>query len=332
MPDDANCIKEILLQYPFIDPVVEFIRHNENITYKVTEKGSEDAYLLRIHKPITKNMQGVQNRREAIQSELEYLLAWSSCSELPVQIPVPNLNGDVVSSVVLEGEEVYCSVLKWICGETMSRSDFASEEMASTLGERVAQLHQFSRSFKPSSGFIRPEYEIAWINNMLTKLRSGENMGVILSGEFQIIEKAFPPIIDRMKSWSKSIETWGFIHADIHYSNFIRTSRGISFIDFGLSGFGYYAMDVAMSALFIKSELRDDLLSGYTKVIAGNIDVAQLEDLMFLNICEYYAFLVSRREKHLWIREHMPSLIELCRSLLQGTPVFYRMNQVGLAN
>ncbi|GIP36522.1 hypothetical protein J2TS4_57320 [Paenibacillus sp. J2TS4] len=33
--DYTKCFKEVLLQYSFIDPIVEFIRHNENITYKV---------------------------------------------------------------------------------------------------------------------------------------------------------------------------------------------------------------------------------------------------------------------------------------------------------
>lgn len=52
--DYSKCFKEVIQKYPLIDPIVEFIRHNENITYKVTEKGSEDTYLLRMHKPITK--------------------------------------------------------------------------------------------------------------------------------------------------------------------------------------------------------------------------------------------------------------------------------------
>lgn len=86
--------------------------------------------MLRMHKPITKYMQGVQNKREAIQSELEYLLSWSSLSELPVQIPVPNLNGELVTSVVIERREVHCSVLKWVFGDTMSKRDFTNKDRA----------------------------------------------------------------------------------------------------------------------------------------------------------------------------------------------------------
>lgn len=43
-------IKETLAQYNIKNPSVEFIRYNENVTYKITDKN--DKYLLRIHKPI----------------------------------------------------------------------------------------------------------------------------------------------------------------------------------------------------------------------------------------------------------------------------------------
>lgn len=318
------CFKGVLQQYSFENPKVELIRHNENVTYKVTEEGSGDTYLLRMHKPITKNMEGVQNTRRAIQSELEYLSAWSAQSELPVQIPVPSLKGKLVTTVELGNEEVSCSVLKWIFGETISKQDLNSEGTASALGARIAFLHQFSQRYQAGPSSIRPEYGVEWISTMLEKLRAGEELGIISTKDFHILEHTFSLIIDRMKVWNNTIETWGFIHADINYSNLIHSSRGISFIDFGLSGYGYYAMDVAMGALLTKGELRDSLLSGYTSIISRNIDIEQLEALMFLAIGGYYAFLISQQEKHMWIRENISGLIEhLCKPFLSNKTVFY---------
>ncbi|MNW48745.1 Stress response kinase A [compost metagenome] len=324
--DYTKCFKEVLLQYSFTDPIVELIRHNENITYKLTEKGSEETYLLRMHKPITKNMQGVQNTREAILSELEYLITWSSHSELPVQNPVPNQNDELVTTVIVEDEEVHCSVLKWIFGETMSKQDFNSEETVNTFGTNIANLHRFSLSYQHGSCFMRPEYGIEWTNTMLTKLRLGEEIGIITSREFHIIKNTFSLINARMKEWNKTKDTWGFIHADINYSNLILTSKGISFIDFGLSGFGYYMMDVAMGALMTKGELRDALLSGYTNIISKRVDIEQLEAFMFLAIVGYYTFIVSQKNKHKWIRENISGLIEhLCKPFLNGQTVFYNI-------
>ena len=44
-----SCMCEALDQYAFTDPQTEFIRHNENITYKITD--GTKRYELRIHKP-----------------------------------------------------------------------------------------------------------------------------------------------------------------------------------------------------------------------------------------------------------------------------------------
>ncbi|MGO4376054.1 hypothetical protein AB4Z21_35960, partial [Paenibacillus sp. MCAF20] len=195
---------------------VEWIRHNENITYKVIDSGSANTFLLRIHKPITTNMQGVQNTNEAIQSELEILLAWSSHSRLPVQIPVPNVHGKLVTTVWIENEEVHCSILEWIVGETMSKNDFESEERVNTLGKEIALLHRFSQSYQLASSFTRPEYGLEWTETMLSKLRSGEEIGIISTKHFHIVENTFSLINERLKVMSNKNETWGFIHADIN--------------------------------------------------------------------------------------------------------------------
>ncbi len=251
-------------------------------------------------------MQGVQSTHKAILSELEYLIAWSSHSELPVQNPVSNQKGELVTTVIVEDEEVHCSVLQWIFGETMSKQDFNSEETVNTFGTNIANLHRFSLSYQHGSCFIRPEYGIEWTNTMLTKLRLGEEIGIISSGEFHILKNTFSLINARMKEWNKTNDTWGFIHADINYSNLILTSKGISFIDFGLSGFGYYMMDVAMSALMTKGEFRDALLSGYTNIISKRVEIEQLEAFMFLAIVGYYTFILGQKNKHKWIRENIP--------------------------
>jgi Ser/Thr protein kinase RdoA (MazF antagonist) len=322
--DYTKWYKEVLKHYYFVNPIVEWIRHNENITYKVIDSGSANIYLLRMHKPITTNMQGVQNTNEAIQSELEFLLAWSCHSQFPAQIPVPNVHGKLVTTVWIENEEVHCSILEWIDGETMSKNDLESEERVNTLGKEIALLHRFSQSYQLALSFRRPEYGLEWTETMLSKLRSGEEIGIISTKHFHIVENTFSLIKERLKVMSNKNETWGFIHADINYSNLILSAKGISFIDFGLSGFGYYAMDVAMGALLTKKELRDTLLASYTNLIPGKIDIEQLEGFMFLAIAAYYAFLVSNKDQHTWIRDKMPGLIEhFCNPFLNGKTVFY---------
>jgi len=68
-----QALKSILNDYGIEHPVLLFLRHNENRTYKVTDSSTGSVYLLRIHHPITENMVGLQHTREGLRSELQLL-------------------------------------------------------------------------------------------------------------------------------------------------------------------------------------------------------------------------------------------------------------------
>jgi hypothetical protein len=63
---DYNIIaNDVLSKYPIARPEIQFIRHNENITYKVIDRISNKNYLLRIHKPVMKVCLGFSIRLKA---------------------------------------------------------------------------------------------------------------------------------------------------------------------------------------------------------------------------------------------------------------------------
>ena len=64
---DYNIIaKELLTSYSISAPGIQFIRHNENITFKITDGVNNKNYLLRIHKPSTEGLFGLQHTLEGI--------------------------------------------------------------------------------------------------------------------------------------------------------------------------------------------------------------------------------------------------------------------------
>jgi len=65
--------EKVLLHYSVTEPIIEFIRHNENITFKVTNKPDNRSYLLRIHKPISGGLSGLQHTQNGSQSEMTFL-------------------------------------------------------------------------------------------------------------------------------------------------------------------------------------------------------------------------------------------------------------------
>ncbi|TCM96429.1 Ser/Thr protein kinase RdoA (MazF antagonist) [Paenibacillus sp. BK033] len=320
--DHKMFLEEALRCYSFADPVFEFIRHNENMTYKITDKQS--SYLLRIHKPIASNMEGIQTTPGAIRSELAFLLAWSAHADMPVQTPVANRKSELVTMIRIGQEEVPCTVLQWIDGDVLSKQEMDSEEAAHILGTRIAKLHHFSRNYETGHARIHPEYGMEWIHSMIIKLRRGVEYGILSSKDFQILEQTMRMMLEWMTLWEATPETWGFIHGDMNYSNLIRSPKGISIIDFGMSGYGYYAMDVAMSALLVDCKHRDALLAGYSSCMARRMELAQLEAFMFLAIVGYYTFVLSQPDKLSWIEEHISGLIDhICLPLLNSKRVFY---------
>lgn len=85
--------KKVLLHYSFIEPINEFIRHNENITFRVINKRDNRKYILRIHKPIFDGFLGLQHTRDGLQSEMVFLREIDQKNILKVQRPVVNQEG-----------------------------------------------------------------------------------------------------------------------------------------------------------------------------------------------------------------------------------------------
>lgn len=71
--DYTALAKEIVIYYPIRSPDIEFIRHNENITFKITYQLNSNCYLLRIHMQVTEGFAGIQNTLEGLQSEMIFL-------------------------------------------------------------------------------------------------------------------------------------------------------------------------------------------------------------------------------------------------------------------
>lgn len=133
--------EKVLLHYSFVDPVIEFIRHNENITFKVINKVDDKEYLLRIHKPISEGLSGIQHTRDGLQSEMVFLQAIAQKNILQVQKPVENQEGELVTEY--DSDELgptLATLLEWIEGSTLTLNEDNIEQIIFNLGENLAIL------------------------------------------------------------------------------------------------------------------------------------------------------------------------------------------------
>jgi len=319
----------ILNHYSILEPIIAFIRHNENMTYKVTDGVDRTAYLLRIHKAVISNMSGLQHTYEGLNAEMSLLQQLHERTDLgvKVQTPVRNKKGDWVTFAVVDEEVIHCTLLEWIEGRDMQQNEMIPKEHFIDFGEQVANLHQFSRGAGMEMSNVRPAYAGIEQNKlMLKRLELGVSMGIFSDEDMKMLNHFFESLNSNLETYSKKSSTWGIIHADINKGNLLVTEQGLALIDFCLFGFGYYLYDVAGSVLSLKSDERGHFIAGYMRK-AGALsvqDMRRLEGFMMLSILGYYAFHLENEERHPWMRERMPIFCKTyCQPFINNQSIFY---------
>ncbi|WP_409344413.1 phosphotransferase enzyme family protein [Paenibacillus sp. MBLB4367] len=317
---ESHQLRELLSVYPVADPRVAFIRHNENITYQVTDQADGKSYLLRIHKPVTENLQGVQHTPEGLRSEMQLLADIAERTQLIVQTPVRTLSGQTVALWETDGEAVPFTLLNWIDGKTMERPDLSDEDNVRRLGRELGLLHRFFRSYSPPSPLVRPVYGLERNAESLDRIRYGAETGIIRPSDMAIIEESFALIDRRLGQLGKQPDLWGLIHADMNMGNVIVTERGFGFIDFCLSGYGYYMLDAAHCALNVGKENRDAYLESYAQTFPlPDRPLDHLASFVLSAIFGNYAFQMKNPAKRERIRDRLPVICETyCKPFLTG--------------
>lgn len=318
-------IAELLLQFGIARPEAALLRHNENRTYKVIDRSNGNAYLLRVHDPITVNMAGIQHTRQGVESELRLLEALAHWTDLAVQAPVVSLSGQLVTDIELEGRSLCCSLLRWIEGRNMTKEDLSTPDAAYSLGAQVANLHAFFGTYDMVNAADRPDYGIRRTEKMLAQIRRGVELELFSEGNFGTVEQTLKRIVDRLKDGRPDTVKLGIIHADLNMGNILITPEGRSvFIDYCLFGFGYRLFDVAMAALNAPRETREQVIRGYCgqePPYEGMYPV--IEGFMLSAVLGYYAFAMENEAVHPWIRERMPHFCEnRCVPFLNGESIF----------
>lgn len=106
-------IEEAIRNYNYKNPEMVFIRHNENMTYELTD--GSNKYLLRIHKAAEgldfSMYYGETPRQVFIESEIELLKSLHEICNCKTQYPIRNAAGKYVTGLA-SGDLV--TILTWL--------------------------------------------------------------------------------------------------------------------------------------------------------------------------------------------------------------------------
>ncbi|WP_054957505.1 phosphotransferase enzyme family protein [Paenibacillus dakarensis] len=315
----------ILNSYGIEQPVITFLRHNENRTYRVEDSVKGQVFLLRIHQPLKPSMSGLQHTYDGMLGELEMLEKLAEAGILRAQKPLRNRGGDLITVIEQDGEELNCSVMTWLEGRDLQKKDLSDPVVASRLGAQIAKLHAFLRQYRLANPDQRPSQGIEYNNQLVAAIRQGLELGLFTSEDVQVIEDSIQRINARLEEQENKAEAWGLVHGDLNLGNVILMDDGaMSIIDFGFFGPGYYLIDVAMGAMMVPAEQREVFLEGYYgEAGMPEKDIVLLEGFMLTAIIGYYAFQMGNESVHPWMRERMPMLCEKhCLPFLAGERIW----------
>lgn len=313
-------IEIALGHYGITDFSSSFIRHNDNITLKIDNNEDNNSYVLRIHSPITSGLQGVQHTFEGLNAEMELLNSLNEQTSLPLQQPVKNKKGNLVSTIV-DVEKNFISsatLLTWQDGNVYTGKEINSKYIAYEVGVVLAKLHNFSKNWIIPQPFIRPNYDIEKYRNLTDRLQYGVEINLFTTEQYDVIldtMKYIKIIFDRTP---KTNNSWGIIHADLQGGNIIVNNETVSPIDFGFSGFGYYLFDIGITLTTFNITHRKKVLEGYKTLRNLNEEDELLISAGFiLAIFGAFGFMVNNQESHEWIQRRIPYVTQdYCRAFL----------------
>jgi len=252
----------VLKKYEINEPRLTFIRHSDNVTYKVTSAES-NTFLLRIHVPVTTAMGTHGADYDMVNSEVLWLLALDQETNLTLQKPVKNRSDSLVTCLPTEERTtIHCTLLHWIDGKLYHR-DLESESTAYQIGTILATLHNHASQWVIPGGFERPRRDIPYFETMLSGLLPAVKDGRISSSDYTELSKSISLLIDMISSLDEGPNYHGIMHADMHKGNMLYHEGNIRLIDFSFCAFGNYMFDLGICLSDMKVELHRFCLDGY---------------------------------------------------------------------
>lgn len=263
-------VQDFLEKYDITVQEVKLLRHNENMTYKVTAE--EGEYVLRIHQSIdTMNLSllsGSVKTEALISGEMSLLEYLDKQSELGTQAPVKNKEGSLVTKV----GEYHATLIRWISGDCLVREQ-VTEVCAEQIGRMLAGMHNAMDRYEGPS---RYSYRQDLVERMISFYHDTLRHSTIEAEQLEIIDQ----MLEKIKAMLfENNDEMIVVHNDLGESNLLVSGENIVPIDFSLSGICVREMDLAsLYCHFEDAGIRRAILTGYQgvslhKVCEKRIDI-----------------------------------------------------------
>lgn len=291
-----------LKPYNLTNPRLEFIRHNENMTYKVIDE--EQCYVLRIHKHKSGADFSILGDDmysfDSLSAEMQILCDINEKTDIQVQSPIQNIKGDYVSKTE---SGIPITLLSWRQGINLENIEITNDILYA-IGEMIGKFHNFSKSYLKSKPLCRKKYDKDMLESWLPYYETGVKRGLYAKKHFDVILKTIKEIEIRMQDLNKQEGSFGIIHSDLSKSNLLWDDHKVIPIDFCLSGYGYYYHDLgSLFGHFQIPEQQEIIIKGYQNVVGEPVYRGYIETFEIYQIMMFLAANANSNPDISWFPE-----------------------------
>ncbi len=254
--------------------------------------------VLRVHRP-------GYHTRQAIASELHWMMALRADAGMQTPRPLQGGNGEMIQTLSLSGGERRFAVLFAFEEGRQPDEEEDLEGWFEQLGRLAARCHSHACNWVPPADFSRLTWDADTI--LQTDAHWGDwRRAPGVSGSLaRILDEAQKILHARLESYGKRRDNFGIIHADMRLANLLVHEGQVKLIDFDDCGFGWFAYDFAAAISFFEDSPRvpglfSNWLKGYRKerALEGE-DVEIMSSMVMLRRFALLAWVGSHSETDL---------------------------------
>lgn len=337
MPE--NVIMDLLLEHYTMDAMrIELLSHSSKLVYKVYGTKKEeyvlDIYLKRENEDNTAND---EDRKyftpEAIASEARILhMVSEQYPELKSPSPLRNKDGQLLSSITVNGTSSPCLVRKFIAGNALVKGSEQYGSQAYQAGRVAAKLHQCSNWHLQHEYHHRPVHRQNYVRNIIQTLGRGLDAGTMTRAQYALIKEALAFVIQRMGELDHHPNALGIVHTDLRDANFLADGENVIPIDFGRCVYGYLLYDLGEMCAHMggdDSDIPVQIMKGYHSIRKlTHDDLVCVEAFQMLFILSVVAEFILQKDNS-YVLNTLERVTETdLAHLLAGEPVIPHIRSV----
>ncbi|XWX02454.1 phosphotransferase [Aggregatilineales bacterium SYSU G02658] len=295
------------------------VQHFQNSTFRV-ETPSGARYALRVNRPKSQSL-------ATVKSELLWLTALHRETDLLIPVPVPTVNGELLTEATAHEVTRLYVLFHWLDGDMLDHE--LTPAQLESVGVFMAKLHNHSAHWTPPDGFTRKTLE--WDGQM-----DEHYQNAIVHGRAMIpptMREIFVRVRQRvepiMSGLGQSPQVYGLIHNDIYQKNMLFVGDSVRVLDFDNCGWGHYLLDIGVTLAKLLPHVdyaakREALLRGYRiQRVLPDEQIARIDSFIAARIMLLALYLAGQTD-HPGMSSVVPSFVaesaqQLERWLMSGS-------------